>query len=118
MCGVVGGWSQSPLFAHVFHFTGSGSGQKMGKVGSQHHRLEQTISWQEEASMPICPGSGQVGASQPSQVPDSRWWFSAGADPGPLLSDQLLMLGLKDRKEERKGFEAGETSLGVPPLAL
>jgi len=28
------------------------------------------------------------------------------------------MLGLKDRKEERKDLEASETSLGVPPLAL
>ena len=90
----------------------------MRKVGSQHHRLGQTISWQEEASMPTCPGSGHVGASQPSQVPDSRWWFSAGADSGPLLSDQLLKLGLKDRKGERKGFKDGEASLGVPPLAL
>ena len=77
---------------------GRGSGQKMGNVGSQHHRQEQTISWQGEASMPTCPGSGQMGASQPSQLPDSWWWFSDGADPGPLLSKQLLMLGLKDRK--------------------
>lgn len=116
MCRVGRAVVKAPLFAHVFHFMGRGSGQKMGGVGSQHHRQEQTISWQGEASMPTCPGSGQMGASQPSQVADSSWWFSDGADPGPLISEQLLMLGLKDRKEERKDFD--ETSLGVPPLAL
>lgn len=108
MCRVGGAVVKAPLFAHVFHFMGRGSGQKMGGVGSQHHM--------GEASMPTCPGSGQMGASQPSQVADSSWWFSDGADPGPLISEQLLMLGLKDRKEERKDFD--ETSLGVPPLAL
>lgn len=59
VCSVGGAVVKAPLFAHVFHFMGGGEWAEDGRVGSQHHRQEQTISWQGEE--PAClPAQGRV----------------------------------------------------------
>lgn len=110
--------SVSLPFARVLHSVGRVSGQpEDGKGGVPAPRTRGSQPSGRER--PAClPAQVQGGQGLPSLGPGSRLRSSKGDDPGCLFSGQPFTLGLKDRRSEGKGFEAGETSLGVLPLGL